>query len=198
MLIPTEKVIPKQIQKKKNKTAILLIDMQDCYLGEEDVDHQEISKMIQRHIEILKYAQSNNLPIYVLEYGSTYKDPEYCRVCESFGQTTKLLQKVLNEGDYTLIIKNRHSGFDITGLDSFLKNDEISELVLMGVYASVCVLATGQDAVQKNYKIITSPEIIEDNKHWKENESIDWYNKNGLVFNDYLDLINYLKKTKEN
>lgn len=181
--------------KNKIKTAILLIDMQDQYLGEENVNIPEVKRMIKRQTEIIKYAQSNNIPIYSLEGGVMWTDDEDCKVYESFGQTTESLQNVLDKGNYDLVIKGSPSGFGGTELDSFLKERGISDLVLMGVYASDCILATGKDAIQRGYKIITSPEIIEDNKHRKmQNESMDWYKENGLVFDDYSDIIHYLKK----
>lgn len=56
------------------------------------------------------------------------------------------------EGD-AIIYKRRFSGFSGTDLDVTLREYDINELVLVGVFTNICVLYTAADARNLNYSV---------------------------------------------
>ncbi|MBS3169893.1 cysteine hydrolase [Candidatus Woesearchaeota archaeon] len=172
-------------QQQKNKTAVLLIDMQDYFL--KDVAEAELEKEIPHQIAVLRYAQQHGLPIYVLELERPQNDDRK--------ETTQRLKMVLNDGHYRTIIKREKNGFQKTNLESLLSRGGVEQLVLMGVYASFCVQSTARGAIERGYSIITSPELIADAAEAEGYyESIDWYERKGKVFATHEKLLEYLKE----
>jgi len=165
---------------KKGKTGIFLIDMQDKFLGRIDTREQE--REIPNQIKVLEYAQENNLPIYVLEY-------------EGKGETTARLKRQLSNGEYETITKPDDNGFLGTDLDALLTDDEIENIVLMGINASFCVKRTATGAKDAGYRIITSPEVISDPiRDDCREESLEWYYSEGYVSESVSDLIDCLEE----
>jgi hypothetical protein len=173
-----------QPQNEKGRYGVFLIDMQPLFL--ENIDKEELRNEIPNQIEVLKYAQRNKIPIFVLEYGN------------SGGGTIQELNDVLSKSNYELIIKNENNGFEGTSLNSKLEEYGIKEVILMGVNSCSCVKDTAIGALDNGYGIVTSPDVIAESegveKFFKTGECIDWYTENGMVLENYSDLIEYLEK----
>lgn len=50
--------------------------------------------------------------------------------------------------------KRRHSGFQYTDLDLYLREENLDTVVITGVWTNVCCRATATDALAKAYKVI--------------------------------------------
>lgn len=58
------------------------------------------------------------------------------------------------KGEY-IVQKRRHSGFQYTDLDLYLREENIDTVVVTGVWTNVCVRSTATDALARAYKVIT-------------------------------------------
>lgn len=64
-----------------------------------------------------------------------------------------------SEEDY-FVLKPKHSGFFDTTLDLLLKHLGAKTLVLTGLAANICVLATAADAYMRNYHIVVPHDCV--------------------------------------
>lgn len=168
---------------KDSKLAILLIDMHSFYL--EDIEEKEKEREIPYQIDVLKFAQRDDIPVFVLEYAGK-------------GPTIPILK---NEADKAprvkYIAKPGDDGFEDTGLAEQLRDYGVENLLLMGINASACVKFTAESALKNGFNILTSkqliaePPVMPDDWFWDKdhNESIDWFSKNGVYRDDYKDLL---------
>jgi nicotinamidase-related amidase len=58
------------------------------------------------------------------------------------------------EGEY-IVQKRRHSGFQHTDLDLYLKEEGFDTVAVTGVWTNVCVRSTAADALANAYKVVT-------------------------------------------
>jgi len=175
-----EKVVKKQ---SIGNLAVLLIDMQEWFLL--GIEYEEKHREIPYQLEVLDYCKKNDIPVFVLEY-------------KDCGPTVKILKdKVDSLEKKTYIIKNHDDGFIDTDLAKELRRKNIDTVLLMGINASACVLSTASGAIIAGFKIMTSDDLIADPKSYGENESINWYEQNGIYREDYKDLLDLISKEKQ-
>lgn len=169
-------------EKRIGNLAVLLIDMQDDFL--ETIDYDEEYKEIPYQLEVLEYCKNNDIPVFVLEY-------------KSCGQTVKILKdKVDSLENKTYITKHRDDGFIETDLAEQLRKNKIDTVLLMGIYASACVLNTAAGAVIAGFNVMTSKDLIADPEFYNGNESIEWYEDNGIYRDNYKDILDLISKEK--
>lgn len=169
-------------QLRQANNAVLVIDMQESFLNE--LDSEEREEEIPYQIEVLNAAKRNNIPIFVIEYAG-------------MGSTITELMDVISDSDYTIVTKPTNNGFRNTNLDELLTERGIHSLTLMGVFASACVYATANGALQNGYEIITSTEVIADSdsaylRTSPNNQSAEWYAEHGTLFENHEQIVNYL------
>lgn len=58
------------------------------------------------------------------------------------------------EGEY-IVQKRRHSGFQHTDLDLYLREENIDTVVITGAWTNVCCRCTANDALANAYRVIT-------------------------------------------
>lgn len=58
------------------------------------------------------------------------------------------------KGEY-VVPKRRHSGFQYTDLELYLREEDIDTVVVTGVWTNVCVRSTATDALARAFKVIT-------------------------------------------
>jgi len=64
------------------------------------------------------------------------------------------------EGEEYRIPKRRHSAFQHTDLDLYLKEESLDTVVVTGVWTNVCVRSTAADALANAYKVITLSDCV--------------------------------------
>lgn len=65
------------------------------------------------------------------------------------------IQELYPQGEEYCIPKRRHSAFQHTDLDLYLKEEALDTVVVTGVWTNVCVRSTAADALANAYKVIT-------------------------------------------
>lgn len=172
-----EQIINKQ---QERGLAVLLIDMQEFYV--KTVSKDEIEKEVPYQIAVLDYCKENNIPVFVLEANPAMN-----------GHTIPVLKEKINsltKKDY--IFKEEEDGFVDTSLDELLKQENIKHVLLMGVYASLCVKSTAEGALRRGYNIMTSKDIIVDPHHPIYDESIGFYKKYGVYRDSHKNLLDII------
>ncbi len=142
------------------KTALLIIDMQNDFAGPENHAHKVIPKVK----ELLNFCRSKNFPIFHIyrEYRADGSDIELFRL-QNFMNKRKIcvpktygaeIVKELTplEGEYK-IVKNRFSAFMNTELDFILRRLNIKHIVISGTQYPNCIRTTAFDGVCYDYKV---------------------------------------------
>ena len=165
---------------KANSLAVLVIDMQDYWLG--DIDKEELETELPYQAEVLEYCKNNNIPVFVVEFTNC-------------GHTTDYLKKKIERlpiRDY--VVKNKTNAFEGTELEKRLKEKNVETLILMGVYASACVKETAKGAINAGFKIATSKELIADDRHHNKGDTIEWYKEKGVYKDSYKEILSLIEK----
>ena len=110
-----------------------------------------------RNIATLKTrARSAGIPvIYVNDnYGLWKNDFDATLECAARSERGKQIVELLgpNKDDYH-VLKPQRSGFFATPLDVLLTSLDISDLIITGITADICVLFTAHDAYMRGYRI---------------------------------------------
>lgn len=154
---------------KYSNIGILIIDMQVNFVNE----IQDPNLVIENQIQFIE--NHPNIPIFLIE--SDY---------ERFGPTENDLKYNIFKNNFKeKIIKPENDAFFKTSLDDYLKQSEIKELILFGIYTSRCVIETAITAIQKQYSVIIYKNCIADRYNRDKqtlNEALNWFNQNCQVF----------------
>jgi len=133
MHLRTIKTRPKPIQIDLERTAVIVVDMQNCFLskgGMFDLAGLDISRareIVPRCKDVIDAARKSGCKvIYLIE------------------------DLKPQEGD-VVVRKQRFSGFAGTNLDMILKTYNIKYLVFIGIASNICVESTIRDAFSLDY-----------------------------------------------
>lgn len=144
--------------KKKNSTALLIIDMINTLDFPEGKALLKNALPVAENIRKLKAKlKKKNVPvIYLNDHYGHWRDDwkavyDYCTDEKFIG---KKLSEILrpDEDDYFLL-KPKHSGFFGTQLDILLKDLGVKKLIMTGVAGNVCILFTVNDAHMREFEI---------------------------------------------
>jgi nicotinamidase-related amidase len=69
------------------------------------------------------------------------------------GAAAEIAQALAPDKDDYFVLKPKHSAFFVTPLDLLLQHLRVSRLILAGVAADQCVLATAGDALMRDYEV---------------------------------------------
>jgi maleamate amidohydrolase len=151
------------------KMALLLIDLQKDFFEDSSGSSKENKKILPNIIKLLRECRNKKIPIIHIRwilFETIDKMPLRRKECKitRWCRTEKGCEPVVPELDVAkgeqLIKKQTYSGFFNTPLDSLLKENDISTLIMVGIYSSMCVFATALDATYRDYKVIIPKECV--------------------------------------
>ncbi len=157
--------------------GVLLIDMQDRFV--QGLAREGAAKIISHQVKVLDYCREHDVPVFVLEF---YGCGETIHPLSD--HVSRLRRK-------ECIIKRYNDGFYDTLLSARLQAEEIKTLLLMGINASYCVKRTAAGAINNGFSIMTSGQLIADNRISEFGSAIKWYQRNGQYHNNYQMLFHY-------
>ena len=132
-------------QKKEMKPALIVIDIQNKYIGWMDDDDVEVPMyMINASIALFR---GHGLPVIRIYHTNPEYGPEPGTKDFAFPDSV-----IIDEND-PMIIKNYPSGFTKTKLDDLLKEKGCNTLYLCGLSAVGCVFATYHGAIERDYDV---------------------------------------------
>lgn len=150
----------KELQINLNKSAIIVIDMQEFFCNQESHAYVKQSVKITSCIKkLLEIYRSNKRPI-IFTYHA-YKQSEDQgvmskwwddNICEENPFSSIIADFKRERGD-KIIRKTRYSAFCRTDLDSYLKKKGCKQLLITGVMTHLCVESTVRDGFMRDYEI---------------------------------------------
>lgn len=180
------------------KHAIVVIDMLNDFIGEKAQlrcpGGEEIVPNLQK---LMKWVRERNAEgkddIHLVHIQEAHRKndadfrvrPRHA-VAGTWG--SDFIKELYPEGDEYIIPKRRHSAFQHTDLDLYLKEENIDTVVVTGVWTNVCVRSTASDALANAYKVIT----LSDGVHSK-NDEMHEYGLNDLrIFTKVINIDEYI------
>lgn len=155
----------------KKGLVVILIDMQRHFL--KLISDTKTLKIVAKQKQMIEFCIVNDIPLITLEYNDAGET-----IPELKEQTKSVPRNIV-------IIKPDNDGFIYTNLHEKLKEMKAETLLLMGVYAEACVLATAMGAVKRKYKVITCKELMDGAANSLDRNffrAVQWYKKNGKLF----------------
>lgn len=180
------------------KHAIVVIDMLNDFIGEKAPlrcpGGEEIVPNLQK---LFKWVRERNAEgkddIHLIHIQEAHRKndadfrvrPRHA-VAGTWG--SDFIKELYPEGEEYIIPKRRHSAFQHTDLDLYLKEENIDTVVITGVWTNVCVRSTASDALANAYKVIT----LSDGVHSK-NDEMHEYGLNDLrIFTKVITIDEYI------
>ena len=157
----------------------LLIDMLNDFIGEKAPlrcpGGEEIVPDIKRLLDWARKRDKDDVQIVHIQEAHRKNDADFkVRPVHAIKGTwgSDFIEELKPEGDEYVVQKRRHSGFQYTDLDLYLREEKIDTVVLTGVWTDMCVRSTATDALAAAYRVI----VLTDGVHSKTEE----LHQNGL------------------
>lgn len=147
------------------KKAVLVIDIQKDFTGEHakmPVDKKQTMQMIAHVNRLIDHATAKNLLIIYIgnEYGklnllNVFRNFAAIKNTEGAQQDERL--HVINDHYFE---KQKGNAFSNAALHAFLQKENISELLITGLYAEHCIYQTIKGALKNKYKTVLLTDCI--------------------------------------
>ena len=150
----------------KNKSALIIVDMQNFFYGSEpQIPLTKYKEIIHNQIRLIKFARKKNIPIIWTRAhhenirNSIYQElnpfhfknglPVFTKSSIHFEIIDELKNYISNNDLF--IDKEKYSAFHNTKLNAFLRERDIKTLIITGVTTNICVESTIRDAFEYDY-----------------------------------------------
>ncbi|HLA63515.1 MAG TPA: isochorismatase family cysteine hydrolase [Rhodothermales bacterium] len=137
--------------------ALVLVDVINTYdfPGAEDL-RPWAAKAVPVIADLKKRAKAAGMPvIYTNDHFSHWRDDFRAVVRRALdGPSRALVEPLLPDEDDYFVLKPKHSAFFGTPLDLLLDRLGARTIILTGVAADICILATAVDAKMREYRLI--------------------------------------------
>lgn len=158
---------------ERNPLVTILIDMQLHFT--QWIEKETRGKLIQTQTGVIQQCAKEDIPLIVLEYAR--RGPTIMEL----GIEIKKVPRIIP------MTRDSENGFKCTELHEILHELKAERLLLMGVNASSCVLATAQAAYDRGYRALTSTDLIADAHDFTEsttNKARVWYEQADALLSD--------------
>lgn len=145
--------------------GILIIDMLNDFIGEKAClccpGGDKIIAPLQKLFKWVRERNANNLnDIQLIHIQEAHRknDADFrVRPVHAVKGTwgSDFIKELYPQGEEYIVPKRRHSGFQHTDLDLYLREENLDTVVITGVWTNVCCRATANDALANAYKVIT-------------------------------------------
>ncbi len=162
-----------------SQTAIVIVDMQPDFF--EGWNPSIKNRLIKKQVQLLKWAQQNNIPVLVFESagrGTTF--PELTAEISKLAQQAWFTKINTNGFHFNTVpnlnipVMQNHPTYDAAeqGLAQ-LKRWEVQEIIITCVCASYCVSATTEEALNSGLRVHSSADLVAN--AWQY-PARDWWN----------------------
>ena len=175
----------KSIPESRKNQVLIVLDIQNDTLA---IPQYKNSKTLLQNINnVVEDAQTNNIPIIY-----------------SMQESTNPIDKILTGGRYTknteginlsndlsvvsnnIFTKDRNDIFSNKAFESFLEDNNIGELYLVGADASSCVLKSTEAALNRKYKVVILKDCLFSVNSKYLNDALSKYEEKGaMIGNKY-------------
>ncbi len=138
VLLPEKNVFSQETNSKMENTALLIIDIQMFYFPGGSVPLVEPETAAHNASKVLEFARKNNILVIHIKHNA-----------KSGGDIHPFVSPI--EGE-KIITKNEANSFNGTDLLNYLKEKNISELIITGMQTHMCVEAATRAAYDLGFK----------------------------------------------
>ncbi len=171
-------------QSSNTKKAILIVDIQNDFTGQNakmPVDSIQGTKMINNLNKIID--KSKELDLTVIYIGNEYSKFDILNIFRNFasikGTDGAKLDERLHISTKNYFHKTKGNAFSNPNLVKFLKEQNITEIFIGGLYAEACIYATTKGALKSNYKTTVITDCIATKTEKKRIKMIKKYKQIG-------------------
>lgn len=158
-------------KRRPKELAVLLVDMQEHFTM--NLRPGERARIAANQIAALEECRRKGTLVIVISYGGC-------------GKTTPELRPELRRLRHVIrFTKWTQGAFSSPKLAGILRRFGITKVFLMGINADACVLDTADGALAYGFAIATSNDVISGKVGDSEDNSADWYRKNGTFAETY-------------
>lgn len=130
--------------------ALILIDLQNDYFSKGKFPLWNAEKVLDLSIELIKNAQSKNIPIFIVQHVAKAAAPFFNEGSEGV-KIHSMISELLPHAP--VIIKEYADAFYKTQLDEELQKRGVKEIFLTGMMTQNCVTHTALSKVADKYQV---------------------------------------------
>jgi len=169
------------------KYAFLIIDIQKDFMtpdGKLPVDSHQAQRVLKTINTIIETVDVNTLEIVYIgnEFSPSDRIANWFRNDAALkgeeGSKLDSRLKVVNNLYYT---KDRPDAYSNDALDQYLRNKQVNKVLIAGVFADQCVLATARGALQRGYKVITLSDGVAAKNDKKLKKALQKHKESGTM-----------------
>ncbi len=138
-------------------TALIIVDMQHYFTEERCHAFVPSSKTIIPNIErLVDCFTENNRPIIVTKHETSAIPTELMNRFwknRKLGEEDKKLVEWRTDAPITILKKSHYSAFYQTGLEELLKQENLTQVVIVGVMSHLCCESTTRDAFMRDIEV---------------------------------------------
>ncbi len=137
---------------EKEKTGILLIDLQEYFRG-------IIVPVIDNIKKVIHMARKENIPLFLTQHGHESTEESsmlgrwWADLIIKGSEEAHFLPELNISAKDVVIPKTTYSAFHKTGLEEKLKEQGIQDLVIGGVMTNLCCETTARDAFVRDFRV---------------------------------------------
>ena len=168
---------------KQTKKVLLVIDVQENLLKPHSklhVDPKTVSSFIENLNKSIKFFKENNMPvIYTInEWTNPILNLLSGNVCKKGNKGIDIDKSVDLVSDQ-VYKKSKMSALSNKELSRFLKQNDISEVYITGLFAEACVKGTTKAAIHNNYNVVIIEDAVGSRNSKKKLRSISYCQRKG-------------------
>jgi nicotinamidase/pyrazinamidase len=167
-----------------SKKAILVVDIQNDFTGENAKMPVDTSQAIQIITNLNRIIdKSKELDLTVIYVGNEYSKFDILNIFRNFaaikGTDGIEIDKRLHVVTENYFSKHKMNAFSNPKLDKFLKDKNIDEVFIGGLYAEACIYGTTKGAIRNSYLTNILTDCIATKTEAKRKKMIEKYKKLG-------------------
>lgn len=169
-----------------SKKALLVIDIQEDATGETAKKPYKNSKELIRNVNsVIEYSEKKGITVIYIKHEINSNFLNKIIMGNKFIKGTRGSDidsriKIINNYIYT---KHKGNALSNPELDSFLKQNKIEDVYVVGLDASGCVYRTSRGAINKGYKAVVLKDAIVTTKMSRMPKLLEKYRNKGILVN---------------
>lgn len=172
-------------EQKQNKKALLVIDVQENLLNAHSKLHMDstaVSPFIESLNKSIKFFEVNEMPVIytVNEWTNPILNFLTGNVCKK-GTAGAGISKSVDRVNDKVYKKSKNSVFSNKEFLHYLKESNISELYITGLFAEACVKGTAKGAIRNNYKVIIIEDAVGSKSSRRKSKSLGYCQREGAT-----------------
>ncbi|SFA87112.1 Nicotinamidase-related amidase [Bacillus sp. cl95] len=186
------------------ETALLVLDMQKDFISENGkflVAKHQIEPMLEKVNSLIKHAKSHHTP--VVYVGNEFRKSQFISNffrshAATKGEQGAELDQRLNVINNIYFSKHKGDALSNKKLVSYLHSLQIREVIIVGVYAEGCVLATAKGCLRNDFSVVVISDAVAGASDQKKKASLLKLSSLGVNVKESSQWLESVFQTKDN